>query len=357
MITYFGYVISPIILAFFLNARNDDHVNANNRTKKDFLILCGVVMFFMIALRSQYIGSTDSSNYFAGWEAVSKTSLSEMGQYVDDSRMEPVFLYTEWLLSRLFIPAQFVFVFTGALFAIAVCRFVYKNCEDVVLGMFMYNSLGLFSFMIQGMRQAIAMSICLFAVEMCKERKPWKFIALVLLASCYHRSAIFFLIVYPFYGLKLNLKTCAILGVACTALVASSGTLVQLGNEVVQAEYRNTVDGGGLIATLIYVLVVGVALFLSGNKRLDVNFSFFVIFTVFGMVLYIMRYFNAQVMERVSFYFMFGQMIILPSTLRTFDKGWRQWSTLGVMILCFLLSVYRNANSELVPYDFFWQVR
>lgn len=358
MITYFGYVISPIIIAFIFNSREGKpHVNANQRTKSVFLMLCGVIMFLMIALRSQYIGSEDSSRYFVGWEEISKTTFSGMEQYVEDSRMEPLFLYTEWVLSHVFIPAQFLFVFSGALFSVSVCRFVYKNCEDVVLGMTMYNTLGLFGFMIQGMRQSIAMSICLFAIEKCKKRELLQFVLLVILASLYHRSAIFFLIIYPFYGLKLNFKSCVILGAACTVLVASSGTLIQLGNEVVQAEYGHAVDSGGIVAALIYVLIIGAALFLSGKKRQEVDFSFFVIFTVFGMTLYMMRYFNAQVMERVSFYFMFGQLIVLPGTLRTFEKGWRQWATLGVMILCFLLSVYRNYNSELVPYDFFWQVR
>ncbi|MBQ8696172.1 MAG: EpsG family protein [Clostridia bacterium] len=358
MLTYFGYVLSPIIIAFFFNAREGHpHVNATQRTKRDFLIICGVIMFLMIALRSQYIGSEDASRYYANWEEISKTNLSGMEQYVEDSRMEPVFLYTLWVLSRVFIPAQFIFVFSGALFTVAVCRFVYKNSEDVVLSMSMYNTLGLFGFMIQGMRQSIAMSICLFAIEMCKERKLWRFTALILLASLYHRSAIFMLVIYPFFGLRLNMKTCGIVAASCAALVASSGFLIRVGNEMVQANYGNTVESGGLIATLIYVLILFAGFLLSGNKRYEESFSFFVIFTIFGMLLYIMRYFGTQVMERVSFYFMFGQLIVLPGTLRTFDKGWRQWSTLGIMAVCFLLAVYRNAGSALVPYDFFWQVR
>lgn len=57
--------------------------------------------------------------------------------------------------------------------------------------------LGGYAFTLNGMRQAVAMSIVFYAMNYIFEHKPWKFIIGVLIATFFHQTAIVALLLYP----------------------------------------------------------------------------------------------------------------------------------------------------------------
>ena len=355
MIPYLCLATFPAIFAVIYCTGKDFGVNSNEKTKKVFLAVVGLAIFLMIALRSKYNGSTDSLNYYNTWKDLSDASFGQLQDYMKESLMEKGFLLTIWSLSHIFENPQFIFVFSGALFTIAVCNFIYRNSEDMILSTVMFVSLGIYGFMVQGMRQAMAMSICLFAIELCKKRNFWHFLAfvgVVLFATFYHTSAIVFLIVYFLYGLKMNAVSGLAFTLFCGVLIACSNMLVAIGNEIFDSNYGVAVESGGFIATAIYVLIVAAAILLKNENECDKNYSFLIYFTALGMVLYFMRYLSAQAAERVSFYFMFGQMALLPKVLNRLPNREKNIAKIIVFILCIALYAYRLKSSN---YDFFWQ--
>ena len=74
------------------------------------------------------------------------------------------------VLSHSFSGGQWLLIFSGVVFSLSVCLFTYRNSKNPVISLMVFNCLGLFNFMVQGLRQAIAMSICLFAYEQCKKK-------------------------------------------------------------------------------------------------------------------------------------------------------------------------------------------
>ena len=362
MIWYFILVAIPISLFFITLPTTGSNKldNGNeNRKRKRYLLLCGIVLLVLIAFRHYSVGSSDSANYFNNWKKVAGLSLQDFKPLLSTSRMESGYLITVWILSRVFANPQWVFIFSGALFTWSVCRFLYKNCENLLLGITMFICLGLYTFMVQGLRQAIAMSICLFAIEFCKKRSLWGFfgfLLLVILATQYHQTAIVFLPVYFLYGKKIDSVWTLVIFALLLVAVMAIGYLINFANDLFDRNYSNAVEGGGYIALAIYLIIVVVGfVFCRSEDRHDSHYSFFVFLTVMGAVVYAMRYFGTLAAERISFYFMFGQIIVLPKALSSFDSKSSKVLSIIVMGLSIALFFYRIQSSDLIPYMFFWQ--
>lgn len=355
MFWYLFFAMVPVIVSLETSWRYKKSIKYDDKAKRRFLLWCGLAMFLIIALRHREVGSNDSNNYYENWELLSSISFNELKLFAKESNFEKGYLLFAWSFSHLLPEGQFVFVLSAIIFTIAVCRFIYINSEDPELSFVMFICLGLYTFMAQGLRQSIAMSICLFALEFAKKRKFIPFVFLVLLATTFHSSSIVFLFVYLLYGFTMNIKTAIVGMFGATVLLTLSGPIANLGNMLFEREYENTVESGGFVAVAIYVLILLMSVIFSGKRRKEKDYSFFVFMTFFGFVFYLMRYFGVQAAERISFYFMFGQLISLPNVISRFDKSVSFVIKCAVIVLCFALFAYRLSGDGLVVYRFFWQ--
>ena len=365
MIPYLVLAVTPLIFVPLVNAYYKTSINEDKKAQKTYLFLCGAMLFLIIALRDKEVGSTDSLNYYNNWKTLSKLDFSKAQDIIKNHKMEPGYLYTVWVLSHIFPHPQWVFVFSGLFFTISVCRFIYINSDNVVMSIMMYICLGLYTFMVQGLRQSVAMSICLFAIEHAKKRNPIKFAILMLIACFFHRSSIVFILTYFLFWKEFTIKVKLQLLVAAALILISTPLFVRYGNEIVDREYGQTVDSGGFIFLATYLIILLVAfLFIpvqneQAEKRLlkykvDQK-SFFLAITMLGCCFYFMRYIGTLALERISFYFMFGQLITLPYVTKNFDRISKMIINMAVIILSMVLFIYRLSGSDLVPYQFFWQ--
>lgn len=345
----------PIVMMLIINTFFKKQLNSSPDTKKWFLFLCGTVIFLSFALRNSCVGSDDSLGYYNTWRQLEPMSIGSVESYIEGSKMEGGFIYTVWVWAKVFKEPQMIFVITGAIYTFAVCRFIYLNSEDVLMGVIMFITLGLYEFMFQGMRQAIAMSICLFAFEFCKKRKILPFIVLIVLAMCYHRTAGIFFVVYFLFGIPMNGLSILISGIAGAVMLGASSFIAQIANSILDREYTSAVVGGGYIALIIYVLIFVVALILKEQVKDDKTFAFFFFVMLFGAVIYTTRYTDVRIAERISFYFMFAQMVVLPNSIQKLEKNTRQILKIVILMLCLLLYYYRLGDSVMVPYEFYWQ--
>lgn len=355
MFWYLFFATVPVWMSLAVSFSHKKSIKLNDKAKQKFLLLCGIFMFAIIAFRHKEVGSNDSQNYFNNWELLSGFTFDGLKSFMRESSFEKGYLLFVWFFSHIFPEGQFVFIISALIFTIAVCRFIYINSEDPELSFVMFICLGLYSFMVQGLRQAIAMSICLFAIEFCKKRKIVPFILLVLLATSFHTSAIVFLIVYFIYGFTLNVRTTSVAVALAGFLLAFSGQIASIGNMLFEREYEEDVETGGFVAVAIYVIILLVAIIFSGKRRKEKDYSFFVFMTFLGAVFYTMRYTGVLAAERISFYFMFGQIIALPNVISRFDKHVSFIIKCAVIVLCIALFAYRLSGDGLVVYRFFWQ--
>lgn len=355
MFWYLLLAVFPMILMPVINTLYKTTIYDNDKAKRVYVFWCGVALFLMIALRHYSVGSADSYNYYRNCMYLGNFSFNDILEYVPGHPMEDGYLYTVWLLIKIFKHPQFLFVFTGLFFSYSVCRFVYKNSKEPGISLVMFVCLGLYTFMVQGLRQAIAMAICLFAIELCKQRKAVKFFLVVYIATLYHTSAIAFLPVYFFSRVKFTPMGYFGAFSIGALIMAFSDSIITFANEWFKSDYYNTVESGGFITVTIYVIIIVMTFLFQKEYSDKQNLGLFFLMTFFGVVFYIMRYFGALASGRISWYYMFGQLALFPNIIASMEKRTREVATYGVVALAVLLFAYRLHGSDLVPFVFFWQ--
>lgn len=355
MTVYLLYATSPIIIYCLYGLITKRDPNHRQEDRNIYLIIAGIVIFLMIGLRHPGNGSDDTQRYFEFWETMSQVSFKNLGYTLRSVDLEVGYQVTTWLLAQIFRHGQWQLIFSGAFFAISVCYFVKKNCQNPILALTVFNCLGLFNFMVQGLRQSVAMCICLWAIEQCKNKKLIKFLLLVLLASLFHASAIVFLIVYILSKLKLNIKTGIVVGVAIIIGVLLLPQFFNLINKVMNDSYEigTIVEGGGIVAIIIYILIIVFGI-IFGDRN-DHTHSLFIYMAIIGCMMMVMRNSISTIVERVAQYFAFAQMAIVSNSLALL-KDKKSYFLIGalIIVLCIGVAVHKTSYSTLIPYQFFW---
>lgn len=359
MVTFLCYVVSPLIVAGCMVLITGQSINRSQANRRRYLWACGIVMALMIGLRHYGNGSGDSYFYYNQWQALSTMPIGRLGAYCMQTDMEVGYLVTAWLLSHLFPAPQFVFILSGIFFAVSICLFVNRNCEDVILPLFIFNCMGLFNFMVQGLRQAIAICICLFALEACKKRKPRSFLVLVGTAMLFHASAIVFVVAYWLHRLKLDIKSVLMFAVMCIVTLLSLPTLIKVVNIVMNEAYTistGITDGTGVVAIIIYIAIISFGLLTAYASKGRVAYSAYVYMAVLGMTALIMRNTIGGIAERVNHYFVCSQMVIIPAGMEKIKKGNAKLLCYIAIVLLYMgVALHKASYSVLIPYLFFWQ--
>lgn len=347
MLLYIIMAVLPLGLAIFYK-----DLDCDNCKKRNYLFFVGIFLFLFLALRNKIIGSTDTINYY---NMMHSAIVSDTwGEYFRDDFVETGFQFFTFCLSRIFKDPQWIIVISSFIYVVSICYFIYYNSDDAPVSMVMYVTLGLMTFEMQGMRQAIAMSICLFAYEFAKHKKFVKFLLLVLLAMQFHQTAVVFVIIYFLINLKYNIPNLLLIFTGGILAVILADKIVSIANDVFDKNYTSIVDSGGFIATFIYIIVIITAFLFNKKLHDNHNEAKLLYVAILGAVCYILRYFGAQAAERISFYFMFSQNALLPSNIRQFEAKDAYLIRIIVIFLSIALFVYRLYDSNLIPYSFYW---
>lgn len=350
------YMASPVLICFLLELLSGQSVNQNEKLKTKYLVLVGLAILLMVGLRNPGNGSGDTQVYCNYWRAAGRVPLSGVLHFFKNNDFEYGFQLTAWILARLFRNQQWMLVLSGAFFAVSVCRFAQKNCGDVVLALTVFNCLGLFNFMVQGMRQAIAMCICLWAVEQCKKKHFLKFFLLVALAATFHASAVVFAAIFLLARLKLNLKSYLLVAVGTVAAALLLSRLFEIVNFFINDHYEmgNGAKEGGVVAIAIYAAVLIFGLLVPDKE--DESYPLFVYMVFVSAAALIMRNTVSTIVERIGSYFAFGEMVVVSNSVCALkSKDTKILLSVLVTLLCLGVAVHKASYSELIPYTFFWQ--
>lgn len=340
--------IMPVLVSLFYRRGK-----ANGEKKRSYCIVCGIIIVLVVGMRGKSVGA-DMENYY-GIMKNAIDSPSWLGYYDKDGQ-EIGFQFFVFLLSRIFKNPQWLSFIASAISVTSMMVFCYSHSNNIRLSTTMYICLGLMGFHMTAVRQSIAMSICLFAYMFAEKRRLIPFLALVLLATLIHKTAIVFSVVYLFAVIELKPMPLFLAVIGMIVAVYYSPYIIGLANGFWDKEYGTRISSGGYVATAIYVLILLFCVIVPKHpfeKNID-GMMFYVL--LIGFVSYVERYIGALAAERISFYFSFSQLILLPNTLengKIRDKD-KVAVEMAIVALCILLFVYRLAGSDLVPFKFCW---
>lgn len=357
MLNYTLYMVSPLAVEFVLLLIFKKSVNNSVKMRRMYIIIMGVIIALMIGLKSAKVGAGDSIIYLRNWDAMQKVPWWEIPKAFGKIDFEKGYLLFVWIFSNILRWNQFLFILYGGFVAFSICRILYLNAKDLVLSLVMFSSLGLFAFLVQGLRQGFAICICLIAVEFAQKRRPVLFFAFVVLAMFFHASAFVFAVVYFLPLLKMNISSGIIFGIIAVVGFFFVDRIYLLGNFFMNDSYviGDTKDsGGGIITLVVYILILLFAIIFADKKEHKTRLFFYM--TVCGALCFAMRFSYTTILQRVVHYFSIAEAILLSNVLMRFEKRQRLVFRYIIILLCYGIAFYKTSYSLLIPYLFFWQV-
>lgn len=343
----------PLILKIFFK-----DIDSNTKQKKWFLIVCGIFVVFVMGLRSRYAGSYDTNNYVTLFESMK--NYPSLRNYLTDSQFASLNFFTSevlfyiyvWGISKVFSLYSGFLIVTALIITVCTFRFFYLHSENVMLSVFMFITLGLMTFVMNGMRQAIAMSICLLSFRFMREKKIIPFAIIVIIATMFHKSAIFILPIFFVRYFKFDVKSLGVLGTIIALILIRSDQIIFFFDDIANKNYlESTVaEAGGISSMLIYFAVILMALLFNIGRQKENEIACLWLSLV-GFILYICRYIISAGFERFSYYFAYYLCLLYPIVLNRIESKGKTVVTIISGCLFVALYIYRVYSGPFVNFS------
>ena len=324
----------------------------SEKAKKHLVAISMFPVFVLLAFKSTSVG-TDSLNYYEYFDVVKYSTLDELFQM----RNEKGYQLLMKIITSVFSDPQWQFIIVGFFITIAVGIFVYKYSKEPTLSILFYMTFGLFAFNLTGLRQSLAMATCLFAFKYICERKLVKFFLVIIIATTFHTSAVFFIPAYFIAYRKINKVNIFINLIIFVLIVFNAEQLMLLVTTLFATEYGIEQTDSGmtffiimLIITIVSLLLKKELLELNPNNLLFINLNF-ITAAFWGLRLI------SRTAERPAMFYMFASVILLEQILVAVkDRQVKQLMTIAAMSLSCALFIYRLfGNESIYPYSFFFE--
>lgn len=338
----------------------------SDKKKKSILASLGFV--FVLALRSPFCGldvtgATDAimpGSYGGIFHNISNYSVWDI---IRDPISSGGHMEIGWLLLTKFISffsgnLQVYLAIIAILQFIPIAYIIGKYSKSVVLSYFIFACLGFYIHFFSGIRQMLALSIVLLAFDQLYRKKYAWYVFIVLLASSIHSSALFFLILWPLYKMRISFIASVIIILAIVVLMPFYQSFLSTVVDVLfDSRYGDYLEGEGSAFTMF--IVYSFFLLLSFiNKDKSPFLNYLRVTLIVGIAGQSLGVLNNGAITRIGYYFNVFLMLLLPEVVYTFKKKSERniVSLLAIVLLCvfFVLTTTPYNSSGVIPYSFFW---
>lgn len=352
MIFYILVLLLLLAMAVLNERQNLSHWHYKEEFKKknvSLLIAMGSI-FLLMALKEPVSG--DYRQYASHFLNIMYKSLKDGNILLS----EPGFFFFNKGLRYIISDTTYFFAVTSAIICLAAGRYINKFADNKRYAVFFYYSIGLFAFSMAGLRQTLAMSICLFSYTSIKERKLLKFTLFMGLAFLFHKSAIFFFPAYFIAGVKWKFHTITAIVALYAMVCVFFSNIYEYIAKWLDYDYGIESTGNGWVFLMI-LMIISILALIYRNDLLRVNPDNIIFinlhFTV--LALWIFRMFTRTV-ERPSYYYLYASIILLDKILSLKSEKDTDILTRKLLILSslfffgifFIYRLLRDGN--LLPY-------
>lgn len=347
-----GIILIGLVILGFLSYR---------LRKKDLCVL-GAVFLFLVAMCRSLTTNGDLINYISRYETLDSRSYIDLFESWQMGDLKDFGFYA---VAKVFadkhVPYQVWIGMIAFLFAIAVMYFIYKNSENdflsIVILLAMY-----FHFTLSGLRQTVALAFILISYQCVLEKRVKCFLTMVVLAACFHSTAILVLPAYWIAKMKIGKKQWIMLGIAFLITIINPAFFRKLilmfsWNEAITGYAERTINlswSGYIIqlAFLIFIYIFRRYISVqdeSINEKVDVFFNLMIVGAMFqGFATVVAEAF------RISYYFSLCSIAAIPCTVQAQDDYKNRDILLFGLVSIFI--IYILMNNVYRTYTYFWDL-
>lgn len=227
------------------------------------------------------------------------------------------------------------------------------------IALFLFITLGAYTFFFNTARQGIALSLCFLALPWLLNRRPLPYVLTVGVAALFHHTALVALPLYAFAQPRVSWRQLAFIGIGVVMMVAFLTAFVQLAVDLLAdkyASYAQEAEGGGVVMTT-FLVAQGLLLFFAGKQmdNPDERYARLLNIYLIGLVPAIaaaISSINPSGLLRLHFYFSHTALLLWPIFIsRSRDGLLRNLLLLALAVLAITFFVLTTVTfSNLAPY-------
>ena len=313
-------------------------------------------MVLVAGLRSYSVG-TDSGSYVRYFNIIRTfADVTANGQIMGE--------YGFWILTWLihFISNQYMAFFLVIALIVVGCYqwVIVKHSARIEISLFVFITMGFYTFFFNGARQGIACAIFALAISPLLEKNFPKYLLYVLFAFLFHKTAIMLLPVY-FFSSKANTfkNNMIIILIGCLAVIFMD-KIVDVASQVdvryAAAAARGQGEGGGyFVSGFIFLLGIFFLMFKKSIHIDRVKYDLFLNLFIFGLMIGVASSVvsaNPSGILRYTIYFNVVAVFLWPIVFINLTDRLSKFLVGYIFILGYLIyfALTTERFSNLIPY-------
>ena len=304
------------------------------------------ILFFILCFRSPSVGN-DLIPYLNLFKRIGSIDIWNYN-------MEKGYLLLNKVIYLVNSNPRIFIVISSMIICIILSKFIQTNSEIVWLSYFLFVVFGFYEMTFNIIRQFLAMGICWMSLEKIKKREILKFLIYYGIAINFHQTAIFFIIVYFIYPLKINIKY--YIGIALSVIINFTifpyflpRLLSYFPKYYIRYSDNLLETGGGL--KLLFVLTILLIVSLYFRKSSEEKIFYHLL--SFAVILQTLAY-NFSILTRIVSYYSIAIVIIIPNLL---NQRLIKIKHIGFILIIIIGYIYYTIilkldYSGIVPYQF-----
>lgn len=352
MIIYVILVLVIIIGAVFIKS---------DTSKRNYCIIIGIMLLILIGCRHISMGISDTENiYIPTYERILETNFRDINKVF---YKDLLFHYFTKIFSLLINNSQLWITIVALPLIFLYCRFVYKYSNRPSLSFLLFLSLNYYGMCFTLMRHSIALALVISSYSFLKERKLTKFILIILLASMFHKTAIVFLVAYPLYTMKFNVKQFIVIIIALMLSVTVGDRLFSIALSILKADrYQSYADSESALSLMNFyinflILMCSFVFYRYFSKENSNEIEGLMNLNTISCIALAFTPVLGE-MYRISMFFGIFNTILLPNVLALKGKN-DKYKTMIYFCMYLIFILYflgiSLQNAQIIPYKFFWQ--
>ncbi len=342
MIMYMGLAITIWIMSEIYQSQSSD------QNKKYLWVASCILVLLFMSLRDVSVGS-DTIQYVNYFKSVAQIGWGDLNHvYTKDVG----FFYILKILG-LVSTSQLWFMFsTSFISLIGVLLYIKDSSRNPILSLYFFITLANFMFVLSGMRQAFAMSICLVATRYIKNQKLIPYVLYVLFAAMCHKSALLFLPMYFIARRKITVGAIFTDIFLVIIAITSYDKLLGIANEWLGYNYEIESVDNGLIMFFVLLIIISLAYITRKNWMVNVEDCVDMNTAIIALMMWALRLVS-RVAERPSMYWQNAVPVILTNSICSMNAESRnkniiKYAAIGLSLLLYMRRVWE------LRYTFIW---
>ncbi|NTU73661.1 EpsG family protein [Candidatus Roizmanbacteria bacterium] len=295
-------------------------ITRNELISRLFVFVAFAAMVLVAGLRGEYVG-TDTRAYTTAFEH--KAAFTDL---MSESRNEFGYLLLQSVARS--VSDEYWVLLTAIAVVVVFChmRAIYKFSVNPAVTLFVFITMGYYTFFFNGARQGIACAIFTLSLGSLINGNFIRYALWVMLASCFHITVIIALPLYFLFRQQSRLLFVAQVAVGATVAVLFFNSFLDIGALISDkySIYKDIETTGGRLLTLFYLLLSVFFIYFRSNISANDRKAYDCLLNmlIFGSTIYIVITFSGGYSEltRLAFYFQVASIFLWPIVYRNIQE-------------------------------------